>query len=90
MPPTSRKPRQAAGVWNVLNGPAWPSGFAPEVETAWADTVKGTPSMNMAAKPGFQGVPAARVFARARRCSPAGKKPCDLPRRRAGGSWRRC
>ena len=33
-----RKARQQ--VAERLNAQLWPSGFAPEVETAWADTVK--------------------------------------------------
>ena len=58
-----RKARQQ--VAERLNAQLWPSGFAPEVETAWADTVKRRLDDMDSSR--VQGVPAARVFARARR-----------------------
>jgi putative addiction module component (TIGR02574 family) len=58
-----RKARQQ--VAERLNAQLWPSGFAPEVETAWADTVKRR--LDDLDSGWVQGVPAAHVFARARR-----------------------
>ena len=58
-----RKARQQ--VAELLNAQLWPSGFAPEVETAWADTVKRR--LDDLDSGWVQGVPAAHVFARARR-----------------------
>lgn len=58
-----RKARQQ--VAERLNAQLWPSGFAPEVETAWADTVKRR--LDDLDSGRVQGVPAAQVFARARR-----------------------
>ncbi|MBK8475476.1 MAG: addiction module protein [Opitutaceae bacterium] len=58
-----RKARQQ--VAERLNAQLWPSGFAPEVETAWADTVKRRVDDLDSGR--VQGVPAAQVFARARR-----------------------
>jgi putative addiction module component (TIGR02574 family) len=57
-----RKARQQ--VAERLNAQLWPSGFAPEVETAWADTVKRR--LDDLDSGRVQGVPAAQVFARAR------------------------
>jgi len=48
-----------------LNARLWPSGFAPEVERVWSDTVKRRLKEIDSGK--VQGVPAAQVFARARR-----------------------
>jgi putative addiction module component (TIGR02574 family) len=58
-----RKARQQ--VAERLNAQLWPSGFAPEVETAWADTVKRR--LDDLDSGRVQGVPAAQVFARVRR-----------------------
>jgi putative addiction module component (TIGR02574 family) len=58
-----RKARQQ--VAERPNAQLWPSGFAPEVETAWADTVKRR--LDDLDSGRVQGVPAAQVFARARR-----------------------
>jgi putative addiction module component (TIGR02574 family) len=58
-----RKARQQ--VAERLNAQLWPSSFAPEVETAWADTVKRR--LDDLDSGRVQGVPAAQVFARARR-----------------------
>jgi len=58
-----RKARQQ--VAERLNAQLWPSSFAPEVETAWADTVKRR--LDELDSGRVQGVPAAQVFARARR-----------------------
>ena len=58
-----RKARQQ--VAERLNAQLWPSGFAPEVETAWADTVKRR--LDDLDSGRVQGVPAAQVFARASR-----------------------
>ena len=61
-----RLPRNARQqVAERLNAQLWPSGFAPEVETAWADTVKRR--LDDLDSGRVQGVPAAQVFARARR-----------------------
>jgi len=48
-----------------LNARLWPSGFAPAVEEAWADTVKRRVDEMDTGK--VDGIPAARVFARSRR-----------------------
>ncbi len=48
-----------------LNARLWPTGFAPAVEDAWADTVKRRLDELDSGK--ARGVPASRVFARARR-----------------------
>lgn len=48
-----------------LNARLWPTGFAKEVEEAWADTVKRR--LDELDRGKVQGVPAAKVFARARR-----------------------
>ena len=58
-----RKQRQQ--VAERLNAQLWPSGFAPEVEPVWADTVKSR--LDDLDSGRVQGVPAAQVFARARR-----------------------
>ena len=61
-----RLPRNARQqVAERLNAQLWPSSFAPEVETAWADTVKRR--LDDLDSGRVQGVPAAQVFARARR-----------------------
>ena len=61
-----RLPRKARlQVAERLNAQLWPSSFAPEVETAWADTVKRR--LDDLDSGRVQGVPAAQVFARARR-----------------------
>ena len=48
-----------------LNARLWPSGFAPEVEEVWSETVKRRLGEVDSGK--VRGVPAAQVFARARR-----------------------
>ena len=48
-----------------LNARLWPTGFAPDVEDAWAGTVKRR--LDELDNGKVQGVPAAQVFARARR-----------------------
>ncbi len=48
-----------------LNARLWPSGFTPEVEGAWSETVKRRLDEMDSGK--VEGVPAARVFARSRR-----------------------
>lgn len=58
-----RKARQQ--VAERLNARLWPAGFAADVEAAWADTVKGR--LDDLDSGRVQGVPAAQVFARARR-----------------------
>ena len=58
-----RKARQQ--VAERLNAQLWPSGFAPEVETVWANTVKRR--LDDLDSGRVEGVPAAQVFARARR-----------------------
>jgi putative addiction module component (TIGR02574 family) len=58
-----RKARQQ--VAERLNAQLWPNSFAPEVETAWADTVKRR--LDDLDSGRVQGVPVAQVFARARR-----------------------
>lgn len=58
-----RKARQQ--VAERLNAQLWPTGFAQEVEQAWADTVKSRLDEMDSGR--VQGVPAAQVFARARR-----------------------
>jgi putative addiction module component (TIGR02574 family) len=61
-----RLPRRARQqVAERLNAQLWPSSFAPEVEAAWADTVKRR--LDDLDSGRVQGVPAAQVFARARR-----------------------
>ncbi len=58
-----RKARQQVG--ERLNAQLWPSGFTPEMETAWADAVKRR--LDDLDSGRVQGVPAAQVFARASR-----------------------
>jgi putative addiction module component (TIGR02574 family) len=58
-----RKSREQ--VAERLNAQLWPSGFAPEVESAWADAVK--KRLDDLDSGRVLGVPAAQVFARARR-----------------------
>jgi putative addiction module component (TIGR02574 family) len=58
-----RKARQQ--VAERLNAQLWPTSFAQEVEQAWADTVKSRLDEMDSGR--VQGVPAAQVFARARR-----------------------
>ena len=58
-----RKARQQ--VAERLNAQLWPTGFGPTVEEAWADTVK--TRLDDLDSGRVQGVPAAQVFARARR-----------------------
>lgn len=48
-----------------LNARLWPSGFAPEVEAVWSEAVKRRLGEIDSGK--VRGVPAAQVFARARR-----------------------
>ena len=62
----SRLPRKTQlQVVERLNARLWPTGFAQQVEEAWADTVKRRLDELDSGK--VQGVPAAKVFARARR-----------------------
>ena len=62
----SRLPRKTQlQVVERLNARLWPTGFASEVEEAWAGTVKRRLDELDSGK--VQGVPAAQVFARARR-----------------------
>ena len=58
-----RKARQQ--VAERLNAELWPSSFAPEVEMAWADTVKRR--LDDLDSGRVQGVPATQDIARARR-----------------------
>ena len=61
-----RLPRKAREeVAERLNAKLWPAGFAPGVEEAWADTVKRR--LDDLDSGRVHGVPAAQVFARARR-----------------------
>jgi putative addiction module component (TIGR02574 family) len=61
-----RLPRRARlQVAERLNAQLWPTSFAPEVEQAWADTVKRR--LDEIDSGRVKTIPAAQVFARARR-----------------------
>lgn len=61
-----RLPRKAQmQVVERLNARLWPSGFASDVEEAWADTVKRR--LDELESGQVKGVPATQVFARSRR-----------------------